>query len=61
MEQKIQRVTEQSATALLVTLPVLPVLTDLPVALLEQTLERLATETNTATANWLMQQLQSVS
>ncbi|WP_448570873.1 Uma2 family endonuclease [Trichothermofontia sp.] len=33
------------------------VLTDLPIALLEQTLERLTTETNTAAANWLMQQL----
>ncbi len=36
------------------------VLTDLPIALIEQTIERLATETNTAAANWLMQQLQSV-
>jgi hypothetical protein len=35
------------------------VLTDLPIALLEQTLERLDTETNTAAANWLMQQLQT--
>lgn len=35
------------------------VLTGLPIALLEQTLERLATETNTAAANWLMQQLQT--
>ncbi|MDY6781210.1 MAG: Uma2 family endonuclease [Cyanobacteriota bacterium] len=34
------------------------VLTDLPIPLLEQTLERLATETNMAAANWLMQQLQ---
>ncbi|MGF1520769.1 MAG: Uma2 family endonuclease [Leptolyngbyaceae cyanobacterium] len=35
------------------------VLTDLPIALLEQMLERLDTETNTAAANWLMQQLQT--
>ncbi len=34
------------------------VLTGLPIALLEATLERLATATNTAAANWLMQQLQ---
>ncbi len=34
------------------------VLTGLPLALLEQTLERLTTETNTAAANWFMQQLQ---
>jgi len=33
------------------------VLTGLPIALLEQTLERLTTDTNTAAANWLMQQL----
>jgi Uma2 family endonuclease len=33
------------------------VLTGLPMALLEQTLERLTTSTNTAAANWLMQQL----
>ena len=35
------------------------VLTGLPIALVEQTLERLATETNTAAANWLMQQLRT--
>jgi Uma2 family endonuclease len=35
------------------------VLAGLPIALVEQTLERLATETNTAAANWLMQQLQA--
>ncbi len=35
------------------------VLEGLPIALLEQTLERLSTETNTAAANWLMQQLQA--
>jgi Uma2 family endonuclease len=35
------------------------VLHGLSIALLEQSLERLATETNTAAANWLMQQLQS--
>ena len=34
------------------------VLAGLPIALLESTLERLATETNTAAAAWLMQQLQ---
>jgi Putative restriction endonuclease len=33
------------------------VLTGLSIDLVEQTLERLATETNTAAANWLMQQL----
>jgi len=33
-------------------------LTGLPIALLEKTLERLTTETNTAAANWLIQQLQ---
>lgn len=42
------------------TLQVSQVLTGLPIALVEQTLERLATETNTAAANWLMQQLQTV-
>jgi Uma2 family endonuclease len=36
------------------------VLTGLPIALLEQTLDRLATGTNTAAANWLMQQLQTM-
>jgi Uma2 family endonuclease len=36
------------------------VLTGLSIDLLEQTLERLATETNTAAANWLMQQLQQL-
>jgi Uma2 family endonuclease len=35
------------------------VLTGLSLNLIEQTLERLATETNTAAANWLMKQLQS--
>jgi Uma2 family endonuclease len=30
----------------------------LPIALIEQTLERLTTDTNTAAAKWLMQQLQ---
>ncbi|MFS8877917.1 Uma2 family endonuclease [Synechococcus sp. H55.11] len=34
------------------------VLAGLPMALLEQALERLANETNTAAANWLLQQLQ---
>jgi hypothetical protein len=37
------------------------VLTGLPIALVEQTIERLAQETNTAAANWLMQQLQLMS
>ena len=41
------------------TIQVSQVLTDLPIALVEQTLERLAEETNTAAANWLMQQLQT--
>lgn len=36
------------------------VLTGLSIELVEQTLERLATETNTAAANWLMQQLQQL-
>jgi Uma2 family endonuclease len=35
------------------------VLNGLAIALVEQTLERLTTETNTAAANWLMQQLQT--
>jgi Uma2 family endonuclease len=35
------------------------VLLNLPIALLEQTLERLEIETNTAAANWLMGQLQA--
>jgi Uma2 family endonuclease len=39
------------------TIPVSQVLTGLPIALVEQTLARLAVETNTAAANWLMQQL----
>jgi Uma2 family endonuclease len=38
-------------------LEVSQVLAGLPIALLEQTLERMTTETNTAAANWLMQQL----
>jgi Uma2 family endonuclease len=37
------------------------VLTGMPIALLEQALERLAEETNTAAASWLMQQLQTKS
>ncbi len=39
------------------TIQVSQVLTDLPIILIEQTIERLGTETNTAAANWLMQQL----
>ncbi len=35
------------------------VLVGLPVTLVEQTLERLPTETNTAAANWFMQQVQA--
>ncbi|WP_017325914.1 Uma2 family endonuclease [Synechococcus sp. PCC 7336] len=37
------------------------VLEGLEIALVEQTLERLSEETNTAAANWLMQQLQTVN
>jgi Uma2 family endonuclease len=37
------------------------VLTGLAIALVEQTLERLTEETNTAAANWLMQQLQAMN
>jgi Uma2 family endonuclease len=37
------------------------VLAGLSIELVEQTLERMATGTNTAAANWLMQQLQQVS
>lgn len=37
------------------------VLTGLPIDLVAQTLERLADQTNTAAANWFMQQLQSTS
>jgi hypothetical protein len=37
------------------------VLRDLPITLIEQALERSATETNTAAANWLMQQLKSAT
>ncbi|MGD1906674.1 MAG: Uma2 family endonuclease [Leptolyngbyaceae cyanobacterium] len=40
-------------------LQVSQVLAGLPLSLVEQTLERLETETNTAAANWLMQQLQN--
>jgi Uma2 family endonuclease len=41
------------------TIRVSQVLTGLSIDLVQQTLERLATETNTAAANWLMQQLQT--
>jgi Uma2 family endonuclease len=37
------------------------ILAGLPIALIEQTLERLTKETNTAAANWLMQQLQTAN
>jgi Uma2 family endonuclease len=50
---------EETGVATYQALEVSQVLTGLPVALLEQTLERLTTETNTAAANWLMQQLQA--
>jgi hypothetical protein len=41
------------------TIQISQVLTGLPIALVEQTLERLTVETNTAAANWLMQQLKT--
>jgi hypothetical protein len=37
------------------------VLPGLPLTLIEQTLDRLTTETNTAAAAWLMQQLRSLA
>ncbi|NEZ66886.1 hypothetical protein D0962_29725 [Leptolyngbyaceae cyanobacterium CCMR0082] len=37
------------------------ILPGMKLSLVEQTLERLETETNTATANWLRQQLQNQS
>lgn len=40
------------------TLEFSQVLTGLPIGLVEETLERLTVETNTAAANWLRQQLQ---
>jgi hypothetical protein len=40
------------------TIEVSQVLSGLSIALVEQAIERLATETNTEAANWLMQQLQ---
>jgi hypothetical protein len=40
------------------TIEVSQVLSGLSIALVEQAIERLATETNTKAANWLMQQLQ---
>ncbi|MEO0540452.1 MAG: Uma2 family endonuclease [Cyanobacteria bacterium P01_A01_bin.105] len=42
-------------------LQVSQVLAGLPIALVEQTLERTETDTNTAAASWLMQQLQPVT
>ncbi|MGB8697856.1 MAG: Uma2 family endonuclease [Thermosynechococcaceae cyanobacterium] len=48
-----------NATGVYEIIQVSQVLTGLPILLLEQTLERLAVETNTAAANWLMQQLQA--
>ena len=43
------------------TIEVSQILTGLPIALIEQTLERLETDTNTAAASWLMLQLQNRS
>jgi Uma2 family endonuclease len=48
------------ATGVYESIQVSQVLTGLPIALVEQTIERLAQETNTAAANWLMQQLQTM-
>jgi Uma2 family endonuclease len=48
-----------NATGVYEEIEVSQVLTGLPIALIEQTLDRLTQETNTAAANWLMQQLQS--
>ncbi len=42
------------------TIEVSQALPGLPISLLEQTLERLETETNTAAANWFMQQVQGL-
>jgi Uma2 family endonuclease len=47
-----------TATGVYEAIQVSQVLTGLAIALVEQTLERLTQETNTAAANWLMQQLQ---
>jgi Uma2 family endonuclease len=46
-----------SSTGVYETIQVSQVLTGLSIALVEQTLERLTTETNTTAANWLRQQL----
>ncbi|MBE7385239.1 MAG: Uma2 family endonuclease [Leptolyngbya sp. SIO1E4] len=48
-----------TATGIYEPIQISQVLAGLPIALVEQTLERLTTETNTAAANWLMQQLQT--
>jgi hypothetical protein len=48
-----------TATGVYEPIQVSQILTGLPISLVEQTLERLETETNTAAANWLMQQLQN--
>jgi Putative restriction endonuclease len=48
-----------TATGIYQPIQVSQVLTGLAIALVEQTLERLAALTNTAAANWLMQQLQT--
>ncbi|OCQ98846.1 hypothetical protein BCD64_22615 [Nostoc sp. MBR 210] len=48
-----------TTTGIYQAIEVSQVLTGLPIALVEQTLERLPQETNTAAANWLMQQLQT--
>lgn len=50
-----------TATGIYQPIQVSQVLTGLAIALIEQTLERLAEGTNTAAANWLMQQLQTAN
>jgi len=50
-----------TATGVYEEIQVSQVLTGLAIALVEQTLERLTEETNTAAANWLMQQLQATN
>lgn len=50
-----------TATGIYEPIQVSQLLTDLPIALVEKTLERLETETNTAAANWFMQQLQNAN
>ena len=52
---------ELTATGVYERIEASRVLTGLPIALVEQTLERLTSETNTTAANWLMQQLQATA